>query len=97
MASPLAAALMLDRQPVPTPPQATINPTNVAGIYANNDAQKMDQYKAQLAQQNSMFGGLASLGSAGLLAFAPGIGSALKGLNLGSSLFGGGSPSGYGS
>lgn len=66
MASPLAAALMLDRQPVPTPPQATINPTNVAGIYANNDAQKMDQYKAQLAQQNSMFGGLASLGSAGI-------------------------------
>jgi hypothetical protein len=64
--SPLAQILAQANRPAPAPPQATIAPTNVAGIYANNDAQKMDAYKAQLAQQNAEFGGLASLGSAGI-------------------------------
>jgi hypothetical protein len=64
--SPLGQILATANRQAPSPPQATIAPTNVAGIYANNDAQKMDAYKAQLAQQNAMFGGLASLGSAGI-------------------------------
>lgn len=66
MASPLAMALMLDRQAPPPIPQTQIAPTNVAGIYANNDAQNMDAYKAKLGQQNAQYGGLASLGSAGI-------------------------------
>jgi hypothetical protein len=41
-----------------------VQPTNVAGIYANNDAQNMAAYQAQIAQQNAQYGGLASLGSA---------------------------------
>lgn len=96
MSSPLAQVLAMANRPAPPPPQTSVNPTNVAGIYANHDAQLMDQYKAQIAQQNAQFGGLAQLGGAGILAFAPGIGSTLKGLNLGSALMGGGSPSGYG-
>lgn len=72
--SPLAQILaQANRQP-PVPPQATIAPTNVAGIYANNDAQNMDVYKQKIAQQNAQFGGLAQLGSAGIAAaakFAP--------------------------
>lgn len=64
--SPLAQILAQANRAPPAPSQATIAPTNVAGIYANNDAQKMDAYKAQLGQQNSEFGGLASLGSAAI-------------------------------
>lgn len=64
--SPLAMILaQANRQPG-APPQTTVAPTNVAGIYANNDAQKMAEYQAQLAQQNAQFGGLASLGSAAI-------------------------------
>lgn len=68
MSSPLAQILAMAQRPAPAPPQTTVAPTNVAGIYANNDAQKMDAYKAQVAQQNAQFGGLASLGSAGISA-----------------------------
>lgn len=68
--SPLAQILAVANRPAPTPPQTQIAPTNVAGIYANNDAQNMDRYKAQVAQQNAMYGGLASLGSAGISAGA---------------------------
>lgn len=64
--SPLATVLAAANRPAPTPAQATIQPTPVASIYAANDQQNMDAYKAQLAQQNSMFGGLASLGSAAI-------------------------------
>lgn len=64
--SPLAQILATANRPTALPPPTTVAPTNVAGIYANNDAQKMDAYKAQVAQQNAMFGGLASLGSAGI-------------------------------
>ena len=62
--SPLAQILATATRPPPAPPQPTVQPTNVAGIYANNDAQNMDAYKAQVAQQNAQFGGLAGLGSA---------------------------------
>jgi hypothetical protein len=66
MPSPLAQILSeANRQP-PSPPQPTVAPTNVAGIYANNDAQNMAAYQAQLGQQNAQFGGLASLGSAAI-------------------------------
>lgn len=92
--SPLAQILATANRPPPVPPQATIAPTNVAGIYANNDAQNMDAYKAQIAQQNAMWGGLAALGGAGINAFGPGAGTALKG--AGSLFMGGGSPAGYG-
>lgn len=73
MSSPLAQVLAMANRPAPPPPQTTVNPTNVAGIYANNDAQNMDAYKAQIAQQNGMFGGLASLGSAGIGALGKGM------------------------
>lgn len=84
--SPLAQVLATANRAPPAPPQATIAPTNVAGIYANNDAQNMDAYKAQLAQQNSMFGGLAGLGAAG-------IGAAGKGLFGGAGAAGAAAPS----
>lgn len=64
--SPLAQILATANRAAPAPPQTTVQPTNVAGIYANNDSQRMDEYKAQLAQQNAQFGGLASLGSAAI-------------------------------
>lgn len=64
--SPLAQILAVANREPPAPPQATVAPTNVAGIYANNDAQNMAGYQAQLAQQNAQFGGLASLGSAAI-------------------------------
>lgn len=62
--SPLTQILAEANRPAPAPPQPTIAPTNVAGIYANNDAQNMAAYQAALAQQNAQFGGLASIGSA---------------------------------
>lgn len=71
--SPLATVLAAANRGAPTPAQATIQPTNVAGIYANNDAQNMDAYKAQIAQQNAQFGGLAALGSAGIGALGKGL------------------------
>ena len=64
--SPLAMILAQANQPASAPPQTTVAPTNVAGIYANNDAQNMAAYQAQLGQQNAMYGGLASLGSAAI-------------------------------
>lgn len=64
--SPLAQVLMEANRQAPQPNPATIQPTNVAGIYNNYNQAMEDQYKAQLAQNNAMFGGLASLGSAGI-------------------------------
>jgi hypothetical protein len=66
-------------KPAPTPPQTQVQPTNVAGIYANNDAQNMAAYQAQLGQQNAEFGGLASLGSAGIGALGKYLGGAAAG------------------
>lgn len=64
--SPLAEILAQANKSPPAPPQPTVQPTNVAGIYANNDAQNLAVYNAQMAQQNAMYGGLASLGSAAI-------------------------------
>jgi hypothetical protein len=73
--SPLVQILAAANRPAPAPPQTQVATTPVASIYANNDAQKMEKYKADLAQQNAMWGGLASLAGAGINAFAPGAGS----------------------
>lgn len=68
MASPLAQILAQANRAAPSPTPATVYPTNVASIYNNYDQAQMDAYKAQLAQQNAEFGGLASLGAAGISA-----------------------------
>lgn len=78
MISPLAEILAAANRAAPAPPQAMIAPTNLAGIFANHDQQAMDQYKTQIGQQNAQYGALASLGAAGINAFAPGAGTALK-------------------
>lgn len=64
--SPLAQILATANRSAAAPTPTQVAPTNVAGIYANNDAQKMAAYQAQLQQQNAEFGGLASLGSAAI-------------------------------
>jgi len=73
--SPLAQILAVANRPAAAPTPATIAPTNVAGIYNNYNQAQMDAYKAQLAQQNAMFGGLASLGGAGISALPKLLGS----------------------
>lgn len=76
MASPLATALMSAE----ALPRTQIQPTNVGGIYNNVYENQMERYKAQLAQRNAMWGGLAGIGGAALNVFGPGLGTALKGL-----------------
>lgn len=66
MTSPLVQILAEANRQTPAPTAATVYPTNVASIYNNYDQAQMDAYKAQLAQQNAQFGGLASLGSAAI-------------------------------
>lgn len=53
-------------QPITNPAQIPIAPTDVIGANAAATNAAMQSYQAQLAQQNSMFGGLASLGGAGI-------------------------------
>jgi len=48
--------------PNAVPAQTGINPTDVAGITQNNYTNQMAAYQAKLAQQNSLWGGLANLG-----------------------------------
>lgn len=64
--SPLVQVLAEANKAPAAPTTPTVYPTNVASIYNNYDQAKMDEYKAQLAQQNAQFGGLASLGSAAI-------------------------------
>jgi hypothetical protein len=66
MTSPLVSILAQANKPAPAPTPATLYPTNVASIYNNYDQAQMDKYKADLAANNAQFGGLASLGSAGI-------------------------------
>lgn len=66
MTSPLVSILAQANKPAAAPAPATLYPTNVASIYNNYDQAQMDAYKAQVAQQNSQFGGLASIGAAGI-------------------------------
>ena len=65
--SPLGIALSMQ------PPQAQaakppVAPTDVLGAYKLSTDAANTQYLAKLQQQNAMWGGLAGLGSAGLLA-----------------------------
>jgi hypothetical protein len=74
MASPLATALMM--QPGGLAP-GQMQPTNVIGSYQLSQDAAEKNYQAQLQRQNAMWGGLAGLGSAGILA-APNLYNALK-------------------
>lgn len=64
MASPLALAMMMPQGNAP----GQLQPTNVLGAYNLSQNAAEQNYQAQLAQQNAMWGGLAGLGSAGILA-----------------------------
>lgn len=100
MASPLATALTgaYGAGTPPTPYHANVAPTDIEKAYSDYNNAQMQAYAAQVAQQNAMWGGLASLGSAGLMAATGGLGGAGLGLGglLAGKLMGGGSPSGYG-
>jgi hypothetical protein len=65
MPSPLALAMM-QQQPVAAPPQASVNPTDVAQIYKNAQDAAVQAWKAQLDQRNAMWGNLAALGRSGI-------------------------------
>jgi len=68
MPSPLALAMM-QQQPITTPPPVTVQATDVAAIYKNAQDAALRAYQEQLAQRNSMWGPLASLGGAAIRAF----------------------------
>jgi hypothetical protein len=55
-------------QPVVQPTGAQVAPTDFTGAQALSTQAQQQAYQAQVAQQNSMFGGLASLGSSALMA-----------------------------
>lgn len=55
------------QQPITQPSQIGVAPTDVIGATNAANSAAMNQYQAQLGQQNSMFGGLAGLGSAALM------------------------------
>lgn len=81
--SPLGIALsMQPQQEQPTRPG--VAPTDVIGAYKLATDAANTQYLAKLQQQNAMWGGLAGLGSAGLLAaprmYSSGMLSGLPGL-----------------
>ena len=69
MVSPLAQAIAF--QNAVNPAQSGIAPTDVVGAYklASDVAEK--NYQAKLQQQMGMWGGLASLGAAGIRGFGP--------------------------
>lgn len=82
--SPLAAALAF-QQPIMPVPQSTISPVDVVGAYRSAQDAQMKAYQAKIAQQNAMWGGLASLGSAGILG-APGLSKMFSGAGAGTGL-----------
>lgn len=69
MASPLALALMQGQQQATPQPafHATVAPTDVEKANSDYNNAMMQAYSAQLGQQNAMYGGLAGLGSAGIM------------------------------
>ena len=77
MASPLALALMQGQgaSGVPPPNVAQVAPTNIVQATSDFNNAMEQSYQAQLQQQNAMWGGLAGLGSAGILAGAKYLGS----------------------
>jgi hypothetical protein len=68
MASPLAQMLAQASASGanPQPFRATVAPTDVEKAYSDYNAAMSQAYKDQIAQQNAMWGGLSSLGSAGI-------------------------------
>lgn len=71
MVSPLVQAMTF--QNAVQPSQSGIAPTDVIGAYklATDTAEK--NYQLQLAKQQALWGGLAGIGSAGILGFGPSI------------------------
>lgn len=79
MASPLATALMTSEGL----PRTQIAPTNVAGIYDSSYQAAMERYKAQVANRNAKWGGLAGLAGTALGAVLGGPAGAAIGGALG--------------
>jgi len=77
MASPLAGLLAQSGAmgANPQPFHATVAPTDVTKAYADYNDAMMKAYQAQVAQQNAMYGGLASLGGSGIAALPKLLGS----------------------
>jgi len=69
MVSPLSQAIAFQNSV--NPAQSGIAPTDVVGSYklASDAAEK--NYQAKLAANNALWGGLAGLGGAGIMAFGP--------------------------
>lgn len=57
------------QQPITQPAQTSIAPTDVIGATNAATNASMNAYNSQMQQNNSLFGGLAGLGSAGIFAF----------------------------
>lgn len=70
MASPLAT-ILAHQAPAQNMPTPNVNPTDVSGIYKSSYDAAMEKYKADMARNNAMWGGLAGLGGAGIQAFGP--------------------------
>jgi hypothetical protein len=90
MPSPLAMSLLQAQAAagVPQPYTASVQPTNITGATNDYNNAMEQQYAAKLGQQNAMWGGLAGLGSAGLLVAPKLFGSTGAGAAGGASLFG---------
>lgn len=69
MASPLAMALSM--QNAVNPSQSPIQPADVLGAYKLSSQVAEQNYQAKLQQMQALWGGLASLGAAGILGFGP--------------------------
>jgi hypothetical protein len=65
--SPLGIALMQAQTQQPTAHPGQIGPTDTLGAYQLSGNMAEQQYQAQLAQQNALWGGLAGLGAAGIV------------------------------
>lgn len=57
-------------QPIATPSATSVAPTDVVGATASANNAAETEYQAQLAQQNSLYGGLAGLAGSGVTAAA---------------------------
>jgi hypothetical protein len=66
--SPLGVALMQAQQPMTPARPGTVNPTDWLGAYNLSANIAEQQYQQKLAQQNALWGGLAGLGGAGIIA-----------------------------
>lgn len=91
MATPLAQAILQADQfgQSPTPFRATVAPTDFEKANADYNNAIMQAYAAQIGQQNALWGGLAGIGSAGVLTLPK-----LLGIGGGASTLGAGSGSG---